>query len=225
MNVSQVTLTQLPYTGFDYGIMYNSLFWVGLLVWSLVVAAIFLKNKIGIGKMFSNLVKVFILERKTDIQFAENDEPVILQERVVRYDPLADVQTQPIVPSETVAMPIVDEDAEKLVKDIIKEELSISREGESQDEFSQDDFSTADFDGVNPDVYWQPRVTEIREPENVTNVVSEDKSIGIPEVVEERIVKADVRAGDADKKVFLDKITLDKDGEYPKIILSRTQVS
>ncbi len=236
MDATQIILNQLPYTGFDYGPMYNSLFWVALSIWSLIVAAIIIKNKTGIGRAFSRLTAIFATDRQVNTQDITDDvsstEPVILSERVIRYNPLADVQVQ--IPQQSqaitpilnqVQIPEVSEDVKDLVRDIVTQELSISREGESQDEFSQDDFATADFDGVNPDVYWQSRegadsmIEKIEKEEYVPRTVEKTTVQQEPQIEQAKVVDTM-----APKKIFQDKITLDKSSEYPKILLSRTEI-
>ncbi len=87
---SSINLSDLPYTGFDLGPVYNSLYWVVLLVWSLIIAFIIIKNKHRFARLFAGLAKIFILQKQSKQIKNTDAEPKVLEERVVRFNPLID---------------------------------------------------------------------------------------------------------------------------------------
>lgn len=233
---NSVTLAQLPYTGFDYGEMYNSLFWVVLLIWSLVLAFIIIKNKSFFARIFSALVGIFIGGGGGGAGQAA--EPVILTERVIRFDPLVDpiaaykIRSQmsqaDLDPLPTLQAPEpIDIATQERVKEIIDTELAVSRIGQTTDEFSSDDFGTVDFDGVNPDDTWQPR-ERIVLPQRQA-YPPEQKRIG-----QNLTLRDDARAEKIPRqatpekqvvKIYTDSLALDTSGEYPKVVLTREDVT
>ncbi len=240
---NSITLTQLPYTGFDYGEMYNSLFWVALFVWSLVVAGIVLYNKASFARMFSGLAKVFIVEREV-----QGTEPVVLQERVINFDPLVDpiaasmhnksggstqtdiqkdvIRAVDSITRVTEASKVSPEVATR-VQGLVDKELAVSRVGQTPDEFSSDDFGTVDFDGVNPDDAWKPREEIVIQPVQVPTpqqeVVKQKSTAAEPirEEVKVAPIQRQIMPKPNTSKVFTDTITLDTSDEYPKVVLTR----
>ncbi len=227
---TSVNLSNVPYTGFDLGPIYNSLFWVALLIWSFIIARAIIKLS---GR---KVVKVSVKrqERKEQAlaeQIAKG--PQVLEERVIRYqDPgipavatykefnnVIDIQP-PEPPKEVV----------EKVQDIVERELLVTRAGESPDEFSEEDFETMDFDGVNPDVYWMPKPERselpIPAPAQVPNEFAAE--ITVSKVVEpkQEPQEASIKIEHLeDKKKYKDTLELDKRGEYPKLLLTREEVS
>ncbi len=273
---TSITLAQVPYTGFDYGQIYNSLYWVGLLVWSLIIAFIIIKNKQRVARLFSGLAKVFIIERQQRVSAsAQSTEPKILEERVVRFDPLIDPHAlRQDVQASTMAtahdgnkvsdiqraqqddlMHAIDSikkvtesskqnlEVAKRVQELVQKELAISRVGQTPDEFGSEDFAMVDFDGVNPDDNWvetpgqkhdsateherekadimldKNNESRVMNHAKVTKFKSLDSQLETPiaHTKQDMIQKKD--------KTYTDSIALDTSSEYPKIILTREEVS
>jgi len=265
MNTS-VTLAQLPYTGFDYGQMYNSLYWVGILVWSLIIALIIIKNKQRIARIFAGLAKVFIVEKRQRAP-VQSQEPQILQERVVKFDPLVDpiasigmskavgaqgAQQDDLLRAIDSITKVTNgnneiDDTAKQVKNLVQKELAVSRVGQTPDEFSNDDFGTVDFDGVNPDDSWVQKSEKVSLPtantvhmqaprHDAAKPVESSKKYDLSEhitthvedsIPQEEPTSESLRAVTDPKndKVFADSIALDTSSEYPKIVLTREEVS
>ncbi len=170
---NSVRLSDLPYTGFDLGPIYNNLFWVVLLIWSFLLAKILIKlsgrKVVEVSQQRQARKEQVLVE-----QLARG--PQILEERVIRYkDPGESIlgDTPPIANASGSrqwtasgrepdafaigGIPMSPPEIEQKVQKIIKEELAETRAGESDDEFDELDFDRIDFDGINPDVYWQPK--------------------------------------------------------------------
>jgi len=229
-----VTLAQLPYTGFDYGSIYNSLFWVVLVVFSFIVAHFVIK--IGLATVGKKVTKRRVVAAVKQRELLENPpEPVILEERVVRYDPVlgnsSPVSTKPATsvnilaaaPS-SLAPEVQDESTIERVQDIVERELVESRKGQTPDEFSDEDFATTDFDGVNPDVYWQPKevVKESRQTPQEVQVTKEPVPI-VEQVPAVAKVTESAPTVPTVKKEYTDSIALDSSGEFPKVVLTRSE--
>jgi len=263
-----ITLAQLPYTGFDFGSTYNSLYWVGLLVWSFIIAAIIVSNKDRFAKMFAGLAKVFIIEKKVT-PTVQSAEPVILSERIVKFDPLVDpIAARKIRDTESQNLEVEllsnntqtetqenlvraidsitkatedntahDEAAEvqkNRVAEIVDKELAVSRVGQAPDEFGPEDFATVDFDGVNPDDSWKPRekitlpLVKKVEPEPAKEaqaIVPLSKAV-VDEIVESpELLEQEAVVIQEQNKVYTDSITLNTESEFPKLVLSREDVT
>ena len=266
---TSITLAQVPYTGFDYGQMYNSLYWVVLLVWSLIIAFIIIKNKRGIAHLFAGLAKVFIIEKRQRVPIpAKSTEPKILEERVIRFDPLVDPNTlRQDVQVDTVAsartnkisdvqraqqddlMHVIDSitkvtesnnqnlEVAKRVQELVQKELAVSRVGQTPDEFGSEDFAMVDFDGVNPDDNWIPRTqnTNIEalktkqiqssKIQNSKQDIQNTKFKSLDSQLETPIAHTKQDMIQKKNKVYTDSIALDASSEYPKITLTREEVS
>jgi len=234
-----VKLSSLPYTGFDYGEVYNSLFWVVLLVWSFVFARFIVKY--GGTKLVRVSAK---REQKRSMVQAQDlaCEPVVLEERVIRYqDPAQPINQQvtTATPQQTVKQvlsinnnsipksptPILTPEVVEKVQGLVERELAVSRAGQTPDEFSAEDFATTDFDGVNPDVYWQPREVSNHSTSVKTTSVQAPTSAQ-PEVVLEPVqVQEPTPPPEPVKKVYKDTMTLDKSGEYPHMLIVRDEAA
>jgi hypothetical protein len=259
---NSVQLNQLPHTGFDYGLLPNTLFWLALLVWSIFIAKLILRNTDAIAKLFATLAKVFIVQTKAVlprkqvlVTTAESHidasvEPVILTERVVEPE-LSQVQEpaniqkstsiQEANTSQTAFMNIPNnvkenaEQAKERVKAMVAKELQLSREGQAPSEFSEDDFAIVDFDGVNPDDSWQAagpavqarasdaleRLDKMREyaQESQKTQTKEEQRSAVPAMGSEWLTQM------AQAKVYKDAMRLDTSQEYPRILLSREEVT
>jgi len=229
MNTS-ITLSQLPYTGFDYGDIYNSLYWVALLVWSMLIAFIIIKSKSGLAKMLSSLAKVFIVQKQIQTRHVQKSspepEPVILEERVVKFDPLVDPITHSLEQDKTKPLSVeqsTDTDIKSRIQELVHKELAISRVGQTPDEFSNDDFGIVDFDGVNPDDNWQPREKIKEKTKEIVELGKTERIEAVQKIIP-KVAQKEVEVPEI-IKIYKDTITLNTDSEFPKIILSREDVT
>jgi hypothetical protein len=218
---NSVRLSDLPYTGFDYGEPYNSIFWLLLLVWSFFMSRLIIKLS---GRKVVQVSQRRQERREQQLSAEIARGPQILEERVIRYkDPVDSAPLQPVAP------PYTPPEIEHKVATIVEQELAVTRAGESDDEFDDGDFERVDFDGVNPDVYWRPREQQTmpatssaeREytPEQVTYAESKQTASSVHETINPPQESPRVQ------KVYKDTLILDKLGEYPRMMLKREEVS
>ncbi len=219
---ASVSLAQLPYTGFDYGDMYNNIFWLGLVVWSLMLGGIFVMYRSHIAKSLIRLTRVFMI-------IPHPREPKIIEEHIVV--PEAKVEEETTISKETV-----------YIKQYVDTELAKGHNKHASREFSEDDFSTVDFDGVNPDDLWQPRQEvegEAREEAKQMPPIKQNDNHTEPWAVPEMPTELEppasgqhiqeapkaaappVQAQQPKQQQTKDSIKLDTSGEYPQLILTR----
>ncbi len=132
-----VKLSDLPYTGFDFGEPYNSLYWVVLLLWSMLVSWLVLKNKNWFITFFKNATHVFAIDKKEREIKNTYAEPVILEERITQPDHIMSNSK-----SESKYRPPLQEDKtsnpnlEEMQRDILQAVESISKEVKNVEEKS-----------------------------------------------------------------------------------------
>ncbi len=259
MDNSVDTIVQLQNMGFDYGPVYNSLFWVALALWSFFIAHIILSNLWLINKLFAGLVKIFIGQKGTRMEHIIVDQTpeyistsvsiptpspqIQINEHIVEENPKADREYNNLT---------IDPEVEERVKRAVEEELKVSRVGQMPDEFSEEDFAVVDFDGVNPDDDWHPRDSGSTNSQKVAQLNTQQE-VSVKEVVKDIDYVLSQLDDDGDKsadtinteqkqeqlpqehpaveravetlqETFKDEIILDKSGEYPKIVLTRSVV-
>jgi len=118
---SYVSLTSIPYTGFDGGPFGNGIYWAGLALWALAAGYIvtrYLPQTKGrsVAHVFNGFASTM----------AYAAEPVILQERVIAKTPVAEVVAVPVAQKEAIAPAHVP--TERRSNDVMKLEV---KEGET----------------------------------------------------------------------------------------------
>jgi hypothetical protein len=171
-----VQLSDLPRTGFDYGVFWNNAFWIALVIWSLIIAklVLFLKPtfikmiavfagslKRGSRQPITSLQEPVILHETTRLHNAEYDDEIVYDhktpETIYHSQPVSSALSHNGVYHGEHNL-IQDEDTTHFIKQIVNEEIKKSRgDDDASDEFTENDFEYVDFDGHNPDDDWQPR--------------------------------------------------------------------
>lgn len=220
-----ITLSQLPYTGFDYGEAYNSGFWVALTLWSLMASIIIVRHRGTWARAFTGLLASRTQESAGNGTYAE---PVILTERITPtservVERSADTWSSAYAPE-------VSDETKLHVHRLVEQELAESREGESPEEFSSDDFASVDFDGVNPDEYWEPQPLKPAPPKPIERAVQDvptpqgsEATYAAAYAAPPRQKRVEPAIPAAPQKSYTDVVTLDRDGEYPKLVLARSE--
>lgn len=232
MRMHSVALTDIPYTGFDYGEPYNSLFWVALALWSIIISTIIMYKRQSIGRGVNALARVFMVSSPTP-------EPRFVHERVVA--PALAVPEAPRMVPEYIATPRsplapISQETVRSVTTLVAEELAESRVGDFVEEFTEDDFATMDFDGVNPDDSWVPRavsedITSYRVPTPAPVVaprITPSPFVAPPQVVAPaHVAVPPAPASVAEKPVenYTDTLTLTVINGLPRMVLTREAVT
>ncbi len=228
---NSVRLSNLPYTGFDLGPIYNNLFWVVLLIWSFLLAKILIKLS---GRKVVKVSQQRQARKEQALAEQLARGPQILEERVIRYKDPGEFTIG--------AIPTPPPEIEQKVQKIIEEELTETRAGESDDEFDESDFDRIDFDGVNPDVYWQPKpITqesynmfltstkqesrqeqETKQAPEVSPLIESQSAITPDDNLINIEAKIPLQAPKIQKK-YKDTIKLDTSSMYPRMVLTREE--
>lgn len=211
--MDSVVLSAVPYTGFDYGQPLNTLFWVGLALWSLWVAGVIMRHRSALSEGLLSFGRALV-----PFNLDHAPEPRVMQERVL-VPP-----TQKTVP-EHVGIPLTPASAETRAKidALVNEELAESRVGMMPDEFTEDDFATVDFDGVNPDDMWEPesvvtsRLTTAPAPEVPVQTRNDPPHVAVAPVLQ--------ASSEPQQVCFTDSLCMEVENGIPRLVLKREGVT